>query len=369
MILLSRRHHTRSRAGAEIVGAVLPTFATFRLQWRHAYSVETARQSGGVSAVALGFLVALVQRQWAVLQAYQWQLAPGWAVLALVGLELTWLFELDTWRMILRSLGGPLPYRRAAPIWFLSNIIRYIPGNIWQFLGMAELAAEEGVPRMATFTSIVLHQAISTAAGIVLASLYFAFAGAGAWFAWLRPFLLLTPLGLLLLQPRILERFLNWAMAKLRRPALRVTLTWGQVWVLLLRYLARLAGDGPELRGAGARGDAVSAGRGALPGRIVGRGVCDRLPEPADPVGPGRARGDPGAAVDRGLRRAAAHGHRDRGAALDGVGRTARRRGGVGVLAQTKAVRQTAGRAVSSRTTRPHPSRSVPAGLHPRNRC
>ena len=102
---------------------------------------------------------------------------------------------------------------------------------------MAELAAEEGVPRMATFTSIVLHQAISTAAGIVLASLYFAFAGAGAWFAWLRPFLLLTPLGLFLLQPRILERFLNWTMAKLHRPALRVTLTWGQIWVLLLRYL------------------------------------------------------------------------------------------------------------------------------------
>ena len=201
-----------------------------RIPWRRL-------AKGAVFLLALAFLVALVQRQWAVLQAYQWQLAPGWFVLALVGLELTWLFELDTWRMILRSLGGPLPYRRAAPIWFLSNIIRYIPGNIWQFLGMAELAAEEGVPRMATFTSIVLHQMISTAAGIVLASLYFAFAGAEAWFAWLRPFLLLTPLGLFLLQPRILERFLNWTMAKLHRPALRVTLTWGQVWVLLLRYL------------------------------------------------------------------------------------------------------------------------------------
>ena len=181
--------------------------------------METARQSGGVSAGRWPFWSPWFSSQWAVLQTYQWQLAPGWAVLALVGLELTWLFELDTWRMILRSLGGPLPYRRAAPIWFLSNIIRYIPGNIWQFLGMAELAAEEGVPRLATFTSIVLHQAISTAAGIVLAALYFAVAGAGAWFAWLRPFLLLTPLGLLLLQPRILERLLNWALAKLHRPA------------------------------------------------------------------------------------------------------------------------------------------------------
>jgi glycosyltransferase 2 family protein len=201
-----------------------------RIPWR-----RLARAA--IFVLSLAFLAALVQRQWAVLQTYEWQLAPGWFVLALVGLELTWLFELDTWRMILRSFGGSLPYRRAAPIWFLSNIIRYIPGNIWQFLGMAELAAEEGVPRMATFTSIVLHQAISIAAGIVLASLYFAFAGAGAWFAWLRPFLLLTPLGLFLLQPRVLERLLNWTMAKLHRPPLCVTLTWGQIWVLLLRYL------------------------------------------------------------------------------------------------------------------------------------
>ena len=220
----------------EIMGTLLPTFRPFdynggmRIPWRRIVKIV-------VFLLSLAFLVAIVQRQWAVLQTYEWQITPGWAVLALVGLELAWLFELDTWRMILRSLGGPLSYRRAAPIWFLSNIIRYIPGNIWQFLGMAELAAEEGVPRMATFTSIVLHQAISTAAGVVLASVYFAVAGQQEWFVWLRPFLLLTPLGLLLLQPRVLERFLNWAMAKLHRPPLRVTLTWGQIWLLLLRYL------------------------------------------------------------------------------------------------------------------------------------
>ena len=75
---------------------------------------------------------------------------------------------------------------------------------------MAELAAEEGVPRMVTFTSIVLHQAISTAVGIVLASLYFACAGAGAVVCLsAAASCCSTPLGLLLLQPRILERVLE----------------------------------------------------------------------------------------------------------------------------------------------------------------
>jgi uncharacterized membrane protein len=194
-----------------------------------------------VLILAFGFLAALVRGQWAALRAYRWHLAPGWAALALLGLEVTWLFELDTWRAVLRGLGGRLPFSRAAQVWFLSNIIRYIPGNIWQFLGMSEMAAEDGVPRVATFSSIVLHQAISTAAGLALAAVYFAVAGQGAergeWFARFRPALWLVPLGLLLLQPRILERVLNWALGKLHREPLHITLTWGQVWVLLVRYL------------------------------------------------------------------------------------------------------------------------------------
>jgi uncharacterized membrane protein YbhN (UPF0104 family) len=207
-----------------------------RIRWRRVAQVT-------ILLLALGFLAALVRSQGAALQAYRWQLAPVWALVALAGLELTWLFELDTWRLILRSLGGQLAYRQAVPAWFLSNIVRYIPGNVWQFLGMAELAAEHGVPRLVTLTSIVLHQAISTAAGLALAAAYFAAAGQGergsipyVWFDRLRVLLWLMPLGLLLLHPAILERVLNWGMVRLRRPTVQVTLTWGQVWLLCLRY-------------------------------------------------------------------------------------------------------------------------------------
>jgi len=190
-----------------------------------------------VLVIAASFLVALVAGQWSALQAYDWQLASGWAFLALIGLEITWLFELDTWRMILASLGAPLRYRQAAPIWFLSNIVRYIPGNIWQFLGMAELAREAGVPRLITLTSIVLHQVISTAVGVVLAACYFALFDDGDRLRTIRPLLLIVPFGLLLLQPRILESLLNWLLRKAGRPPIRVLLTGRQIWLLIGRYL------------------------------------------------------------------------------------------------------------------------------------
>lgn len=186
---------------------------------------------------SLGFLAALVLSQWQALRAYSWSLQPSLIALSLLGLLGAWTVELSVWRFLLARLGGPLPWPRAAEVWFLSNLVRYIPGNVWQFIGMAELAADSGVGRLNTLASIVLHQALSTAVGLVLAAVYFAVAGQGALFEAVRPFLLLVPLGLLLCHPRLLEGGLNAALRLVKRPPVCVTLTWPQVAAALLGYL------------------------------------------------------------------------------------------------------------------------------------
>lgn len=186
--------------------------------------------------VALGFLAALLASQWQALRTFQWQFRPGWLLLSFVLLALGALLELSIWRFLLAGLGGVLRWRRAAETWFLSNIVRYIPGNIWQFLGMAELAADDGVSRLTTFASIAVHQVLNMAVGLVLAALYFALAGEAAWLKALRPFLLLAPLGLLLCHPRLLERILNSLLAAFKRPPVAVTLTWRQIALALLAY-------------------------------------------------------------------------------------------------------------------------------------
>lgn len=192
----------------------------------------------GAMLIALGFLAALVISQWRLLQDFQWTVDAPRVALSLVALEVAWLLELSIWRFILSSLGGRLRWSRAAQTWFLANLARYIPGNIWQFVGMAELAADDGVSRFTTFTSIALHQALGTVAGLVVAATYFAVAGQGPWLDALRPLLWLAPLGLLLCQPRLLEWSMNQVLRLAKRPPIRVTLTWRQVWLLLLGYLA-----------------------------------------------------------------------------------------------------------------------------------
>lgn len=191
----------------------------------------------GALLLALGFLGVLVSSQWQELQTYAWQLHPGWLVLSIMVLWLAWLVELSIWRFLLGRLGGYLRWDRAAQVWFLSSLARYIPGSFWQFLGMVELAADDGVSRMTTFASIALHQALSTAVGLVLAAIYFALAGQGAFLVALRPVWWLVPLGLLACHPRILEWTLNQVLRLLKRPPIHITLSWGQIWLVLVGYV------------------------------------------------------------------------------------------------------------------------------------
>jgi glycosyltransferase 2 family protein len=186
--------------------------------------------------VALGFLAAMVAGQWQALQAYQWQFRPQWLIPSFALLALAWLLELSVWRFVLAGLGGQLRWGRAAQTWFLSSIVRYIPGNFWQFLGMAELAADDGVSRVTTIASIGVHQVLATLTGLVLAAVYFALAGQGAWLDTIRPLLWLAPLSLVICSPPVLRWSLNWLLGLLKRPPVTVTLTWGQVLLALLGY-------------------------------------------------------------------------------------------------------------------------------------
>ena len=211
--------------------------------------------------LSLIFMAALVSSQWQTLAAFQWHFRPGWLLPSFALLVAGMLVELSIWRFLLASLGGKLRWSRAAQTWFISNLARFIPGNIWQILGMAELAADDGVSRLTTFTSIVLHQVLSIAAGASLAALYFAVAGHSSFIihhssfdllSMIRPLLWLIPLGLLLCHPRILQAILNRLLALLRRPAIAVTLTGRQMALALLGYAAAwlLTGGGFALLAA-----------------------------------------------------------------------------------------------------------------------
>lgn len=192
--------------------------------------------------LALVFIAFLLRSQWEELQSHPWQLNLAWLAGSALFLLLAWAVEIALWRHLLLLLGGRLPYAPAVRIWFLSAIVRYIPGNIWQPLSMTLLCQRRGISPEATLTSVVLYQVLIILAVAPLAAVYFWFTGNWGLLTDLlsqaTPWLIaggLLPVVVFLARPGWLIDMINWGLHRLHRPVLASGLSRGQlVWVLIM---------------------------------------------------------------------------------------------------------------------------------------
>lgn len=190
--------------------------------------------------LALLFMALLLRSQWQELQSYDWQISLRWLAISAGFLVAAWALEVVIWLRLVQAVGGQLPYWPAVRIWFLSAIVRYIPGNIWQPLSITLQAERRGVKPEATLTSIVLYQAVTLLAVTPIAAFYFAATGnwgvltgiVGAAAPWLIG-LGLAPVVIFIVQPAWLIEMVNWGLAKLGRARLPGGLTRAELLLLL----------------------------------------------------------------------------------------------------------------------------------------
>ncbi|MFI7143498.1 lysylphosphatidylglycerol synthase domain-containing protein [Nonomuraea sp. NPDC050022] len=176
-------------------------------------------------AVRFGFLlIALGFGGWAV--ASQWDAVVAgfarlsWPLLAasLVGVVAALLFAMMTWRTLLADLGSPLPLRPAAKVFFVGQLGKYIPGAVWPVLAQMEMGRDLGVPRPRSAAVFFLMMPIQLATGLLVTLVTL------GWdrFGWL---LLLVPVLLVLLEPKVINGLIGFGLRKLKREPLERQLT------------------------------------------------------------------------------------------------------------------------------------------------
>ena len=84
----------------------------------------------------------------------------------------TYAYMVFTWTRSMRWWGASLRFRDAWRIWALSNLARFIPGGVWQFAGIAGLAAQAGVSPIAATGAVVLQQLVVLLAGVAVAAAF-----------------------------------------------------------------------------------------------------------------------------------------------------------------------------------------------------
>ena len=120
-----------------------------------------------VAVVVAGFFVATLLARWREVADMKWRLAPGIFALACLLLACSYALVAALWGEALRRAAGTR-LRAGARIWFLSNLARYVPGNVWSFVGAVELARRVGVARRTTLAVMATTQALSVGVALLV---------------------------------------------------------------------------------------------------------------------------------------------------------------------------------------------------------
>jgi hypothetical protein len=191
----------------------------------------------GVVVLVVGFLVAFVATQWGRLPDYDWDFRPVWLLVSAVGVAGFYAIQCEAWRGILASLGEHLDARVARAIWGKSLVARYVPTNALMVVGRVVMAERHGVSKRGCLASIVYELGLAVVTAVVV----------GAYFVITLPrledqparyvILVVVPLALVALHPRVFHPLADFALRKVGRPALPATLPFGRVLELALVYL------------------------------------------------------------------------------------------------------------------------------------
>ncbi len=122
-----------------------------------------------LAAAILFFMGRMLVQTWGSVASsdMQWEIDVPRLLVSLALLVVARAFAVEAWRRILISLGESLGFAYSARVWFLSNLTRYVPGNLWQVATMMVMVEQKGVSK----TNALLSQVIYTLLALAIAGL------------------------------------------------------------------------------------------------------------------------------------------------------------------------------------------------------
>jgi glycosyltransferase 2 family protein len=173
-----------------------------------------------LGAVALaGYAIA---RDWKQITTALGHLGFLSVAAALVSVVIAQILTSQMWRQLLASLGSPLSAGAAARILFIGQLGKYLPGSIWPVLAQMELGKAHQVPRSRSASASVLVMLLTLITGLLIALVTLPFAAGPMPYRWA---LLITPVLLAMLYPKVLNRIIGWLLRLARQAPLEAPLT------------------------------------------------------------------------------------------------------------------------------------------------
>ena len=183
------------------------------------------------------FLIGYLVRNWQEVSAQNFELNWGYLIPSLLLLLFLFFYQTVIWRYLLVSLGEKISISEAYRIFNISNLGRYIPGKVWQILGIMYLADKKKLSKSRVGTTIVFAIVLLIFAGFIVALPSVGQVNIGrvslAYFWFAVPVILFF-----IFSPKSLVAVLNYILARFKRGKLQYYPSWKQNLLVLLLYIS-----------------------------------------------------------------------------------------------------------------------------------
>jgi hypothetical protein len=197
----------------------------------------------GLSFVLIGTTLYL---NWGNLSSFDWHLNYLWFGVSLVLVSLVVPLLATWWTLNIRLLHEQLGWRQGARIWAFTQLAKYLPGGIWDYVSRVYASNRVGVSKSSATLSLAIEAVLRTQAAVIVFLLSLPF-----WpkTEWSHGELLVITSGLLagfvVLHPFTLNRGMNLALRMLQKPPVSITsLKYRHILGLLGGHIATAAGAG-----------------------------------------------------------------------------------------------------------------------------
>ena len=190
-----------------------------------------------IVVVVVGSIAFVVATEADKLADFEWRFEPAWLVVCLLGLVGFEFAHIELWRLMIRALGERIDARRARAVWATTLLARYVPTSALMAVGRVALAEREGVQKRVTLASIAYELAFTIIASLAVCAYLLWQLPALDDHAWLRWLATAVPLlGLVGLHPAIFHRFTDYALRRMGKPRLPLSLPFSRVIELTVLY-------------------------------------------------------------------------------------------------------------------------------------
>lgn len=156
-------------------------------------------------------------------------------IISLFALLVHFLSYSKSWQKIMCMLGSSISFTQSSWMISTTQIAKYLPGRIWYMVGRVYVGKKEKMSSKNLAVSMILETCLLIISSCIIFLLSVIMVGNYS-FANLSICLILLVIAIIILNPHILSRVVNFLLQILKKPSIKITVSYSQILKLSIYF-------------------------------------------------------------------------------------------------------------------------------------